>query len=100
MLFIVFIIAINSLSINSHHLGYFVRMKKRRTPQNKLGEVVRQERNRLGYSQEQFAEQVGFHRTYIGHVERGEKNITLGGLLKIAKAFKLSGAKLLEQAGL
>jgi len=77
----------------------FARMK-RQTPKLKLGDAIRQERKKLGISQEQFAELSGFHRTYIGHVERGEKNITVGGLLKIAKALKLTGADLLTKAKL
>lgn len=55
----------------------------------KFGETVRKERGKLGLSQEEFAEKVGVHRTYIGMVERAEKNITLKNINKIAKALKI-----------
>lgn len=77
----------------------FVRMKRQKLSL-KLGAVIRQERKKRGLSQEQFAEISGFHRTYIGHVERGEKNITIVGLLKICKALGISGSDLLGRAGL
>ena len=59
----------------------------------KFGKKVRQERTKRGFSQERFAEKVGVHRTYIGMVERAEKNITLVNINKIAKAL---GIKLSE----
>lgn len=43
----------------------------------KFGDKVRKRRQSLGFSQEYFAEQAGVHRTYVGMIERGEKNITL-----------------------
>jgi len=52
----------------------------------KFGGKVRQERLRKKFSQERFALQVGVHRTYIGMIERGEKNITLMNIEKIANA--------------
>ena len=73
---------------------------KRPASNKKLGLAIRKERNKLGLSQEKFAEKAGFHRTYIGHVERGEKNITVGGLIKIGKALGISASKLLAKAGL
>ncbi len=73
---------------------------KRQTSNVKLGLAIRKERNKLGLSQEKFAEKAGLHRTYIGHIERGEKNITVGGLLKIVKALGISASQLLAKAGL
>ncbi len=55
----------------------------------KFGNRVRKERIKLGLSQEKLAERVGVHRTYIGMIERAEKNITLNNIGKIAKALKL-----------
>ncbi|MEK7534094.1 MAG: helix-turn-helix transcriptional regulator [Patescibacteria group bacterium] len=55
-----------------------------------FGNKVRQERLKRNLSQEEFAELVGLHRTYIGMVERGEKNITLKNIEKIAKALEIS----------
>jgi len=51
-----------------------------------FGQRVREERQKLGLSQEKLAEKAGVHRTYIGMVERAEKNITLTNIEKIAKA--------------
>ena len=56
----------------------------------KFGQKVRDERKRLGLSQEKLAGRAGVHRTYIGMVERAEKNITLENIEKIAKALKIS----------
>lgn len=55
-----------------------------------FGDKVRAERTRLGLSQEELATKAGVHRTYIGMIERGEKNITLGNIEKITKALKIS----------
>ncbi len=56
----------------------------------KFGKRVRQERVKQNLSQEELAEKAGVHRTYIGMVERAEKNITLQNIEKIAKALKTS----------
>jgi transcriptional regulator with XRE-family HTH domain len=48
------------------------------------------------WSQEDCAERCGLHRTYIGAVERGERNITLASLDKIAAAFGVSAVELLS----
>ena len=52
----------------------------------KFGKKVREERIRQGLSQEALAAKAGVHRTYIGMIERAEKNITLLNIEKIAKA--------------
>ena len=52
----------------------------------KFGKKVRDERTKLGLSQEELASRAGVHRTYIGMIERAEKNITLENIEKIAKA--------------
>ena len=51
-----------------------------------FGEKVRFFRKSLGFSQEELADICGLHRTYIGSVERGERNITLVSAEKIAQA--------------
>jgi len=56
----------------------------------KFGQKVREERARLGLSQEELAGRAGVHRTYIGMIERAEKNITLESIEKIAKALKIN----------
>lgn len=50
-----------------------------------------------GLSQEELAELSGYHRTYIGAIERGERNITLTTLETIAATLKISASKLLEE---
>ena len=63
-----------------------------------LGVAVREQRRNLGLSQESLAELAGVHRTYIGMIERGEKNITLSNLVKMANALGLSPSDLLRLA--
>lgn len=63
----------------------------------KFGEKVRQERLRLGLSQEALAAKAGVHRTYIGMIERAEKNITLENISKVAKALGLSISELTKE---
>lgn len=55
-----------------------------------FGRNVQNHRKALGLSQEQLADRAGVHRTYIGMIERAEKNITLVNIEKIAKAFGIS----------
>ena len=55
----------------------------------RFGQKVKKARLKLGLSQEKFAEKAGFHRTYAGMIERGEKNITLINIEKIAKVLKI-----------
>jgi len=61
-----------------------------------LGEKIRAERVRKGISQEQFGELAKVHRTYVGMIERGEKNITLQNLVKFAKALGLQVRDLID----
>jgi len=62
-----------------------------------FGARVRKLRNVLGLSQEELAEKAGVHRTYIGMIERGEKNITLSNIEKIASALGVSVDKLFKK---
>ena len=61
-----------------------------------FGVAVREERKKLGISQEKFGELVGVHRTYIGMIERGEKNITLSNIFKVSRALGLTASELLR----
>src|SRR5258708_505434 len=49
-----------------------------------LGERIKELRRLAGYSQESFADHVGIHRTYAGELERGEANVTLENLVRVA----------------
>jgi transcriptional regulator with XRE-family HTH domain len=57
---------------------------------NKLGENIRARRNELELSQEELSFRADLHRTYIGAVERGEKNVSFKNLFKISKALNIS----------
>lgn len=50
-----------------------------------LGRNLRAYRQARGLSQEQFAELIGYHRTYVGGLERGERNLTLKAVERIAE---------------
>jgi transcriptional regulator with XRE-family HTH domain len=54
--------------------------------QRSLGRRIRELRSKRGWTQEQFAGICGIHRTYLGHVERGEKNVSLSTVLRVANA--------------
>jgi len=56
----------------------------------KFGERVRKIRKQQGLSQEKLAHKANLHRTYIGMIERAEKNITIINIEKIAKALNIS----------
>lgn len=56
----------------------------------KLGENIRQHRLARGLSQERLAELTSLHRTYVGGVERGERNIGLLNLARLARALGVS----------
>jgi len=62
---------------------------------SKFGNRVREERLKKSLSQEELALKAGVHRTYIGMIERAEKNITLANIEKIAKALKIDITNLL-----
>ncbi len=62
----------------------------------RFGKRVREKRAALALSQEELAERAGVHRTYIGMIERAEKNITLGNIEKIAKALNVPLDKLMK----
>jgi transcriptional regulator with XRE-family HTH domain len=65
-----------------------------------LGKAIRDLRLELEYSQEAFADEIGIDRSYVGGVERGEHNLTLMNLIKIAKTLNLSASQLLGKSKL
>lgn len=62
-----------------------------------IAENIRQERKNREFSQEELADLCGLHRTYIGAIERGERNLTVNTLAKISSALNCDIAKLLEK---
>lgn len=60
----------------------------------KFGATVRKLRQKQGFSQESFAFECELHRTYIGAIERGEQNLSLDNIAKIASALKVDIAEL------
>jgi len=61
-----------------------------------LGARIRELRNALGLSQEELAERAGLHRTYLGAVERGERNVSLDNILAISRALGVTASDLLK----
>lgn len=61
-----------------------------------VGQRIRNYRTQLGLSQEKLAELAGCHPTYIGQLERGEKNATLESIDKVASSLNISLSKLFE----
>lgn len=61
-----------------------------------LGRKIRAERERQGYSQESFGKAAKLHRAYVGMLERGEKNVTLGIIAKVAKVLGLQVRDLID----
>jgi len=61
-----------------------------------FGNRVRHLRTQAALSQEKLSFLTGFHRTYIGMIERGERNISLTHILVFAKAFEMDASKLLD----
>ena len=69
----------------------------RRSPlQAAFGARVRARRLELGFSQEGLAAHAGLHRTYIGSVERGERNVGLTNLVVLARALDVDVGDLLR----
>jgi transcriptional regulator with XRE-family HTH domain len=60
-----------------------------------LGRRIRQLRLEKGFSQESFADQCGLHRTYMGGIERGEHNLTIGTVLTVSQGLGITMSELL-----
>lgn len=66
----------------------------------KLGLALRTARSASGWSQERFADSISMHRAYYSSIERGEKNITIATLSKLAAGLGVKPHQLLQDAGL
>ena len=69
-------------------------MRKKHPALIKVGKRIRELRKEKGFSQENFAYEVGLDRTYMGSVERGERNLAAINLIRIAKALKVEVGEL------
>ena len=65
-----------------------------------FGERIKQLRTLKNLSQEQLSFATGFHRTYIGMIERGERNISLTNMAVFARVFELTVSELLDFRGI
>lgn len=74
------------------------KLKEKRTPlQDMFGNLVRGRRTELGLTQEQLAEKAGMHFTYVSSTERGERNISLANIEKLADALECSMKSLMPK---
>jgi transcriptional regulator with XRE-family HTH domain len=64
--------------------------------QKNLGNRIRELRKKRGWSQEEFADRCEVHRSFMGVVERGETNLTVASLYKIASTLEISVSALLK----
>ena len=71
-------------------------MSKENSNAQTVGFNLRKFRERVGISQEELADRCGLHRTYVGSVERGERNISLDNIVRLANALDVSAGQLLE----
>lgn len=68
-------------------------------PKCVLGQAIRKRRLALGLSQEKLGEKADLHWTYIGGIERGERNVSLVNIVKIARALRTRVSELLADLG-
>ena len=62
-----------------------------------VGQRLREQRQALGLSQEAMAERLGYHRTFLGSVERGERNLTLQSVEQLASSLGMAPLDLLRE---
>ena len=64
-----------------------------------IGEVLRNKRQALDISQEQFAELVSLSKNYVGNIERGEYEVAISALDRIATALRTKASEIIREAG-
>jgi transcriptional regulator with XRE-family HTH domain len=69
------------------------------TLQQRLGTAIRERRSALGYSQDTFADAISMHRAYYSSIERGERNLTLATMQRVAEGLETPLSALLASAG-
>lgn len=79
-----------------HYLNISMMKRKKSFIQERFGNRVKELRTAKGWSQERLADECKLHRTYIGGIERGERNVSLRNLNAIAKAFDLTLKELFD----
>lgn len=62
-----------------------------------FGKIIRELRKEKGLSQEAFADLAGIDRSYMGHIERGEKNITLSKIYQLSVALNVSVSEIFDR---
>ena len=62
-----------------------------------FGKTIRELRKEKGLSQEAFADLAGIDRSYMGHIERGEKNITLTKIYQLSNALEMAPAEIFDR---
>ncbi|MBS1866802.1 MAG: helix-turn-helix transcriptional regulator [Acidobacteria bacterium] len=70
------------------------------TLKKKFGSAVRRRRETMGYSQDTFADAIGMHRAYYSAIERGERNVTLHTIKRVAIGLDVKIADVMSDAGL
>ena len=63
----------------------------------KFGKKIKELRTKKGFSQEKFAQKCRLHRTYISDIERGERNVSIENIHKIAKALNINESELFSK---
>ena len=74
-----------------------MKLRKDPDPRISLGRAIRKLRTKKGLSQEALADLANIHRTYIGDVERGTRNIALLNMVRIARSLDISLSRLIAE---
>ena len=64
----------------------------------RLGQNIRRLREAKGWSQEDYADRAGIHRTYVSEIERGKRNPTISVVARLAAPLDVAAGKLLDDA--